>query len=121
MKKLMFFYIFKQFKALVEKESGLYIKCLRTDKGGEFTSNAFCDFCNLHGIKRQLTTAYTSLQTGVSERKNRTLKNVIRSMMTSRNVPKSFWLEVAKWEAYVINRSPLLSMKNMVYERHEVV
>ena len=53
------FDVFKQFKALVEKESDLYIKCLRTDKGGEFTSNIVCDFCSLHGIKRQLTTVYT--------------------------------------------------------------
>lgn len=39
--------------------------------------------------------------------------NVIRSMMTSRNVPKSFWTEATKWEAYVINKSPTLSVKNM--------
>ncbi|MCI19359.1 hypothetical protein A2U01_0040515, partial [Trifolium medium] len=48
----------------------------RTDRGGEFTSNAFNDFCSNNGIKRQLTTAYTPQQNGVSERKNRTLLNM---------------------------------------------
>ncbi|KAA0037754.1 copia-type polyprotein [Cucumis melo var. makuwa] len=35
--KLEVFDMFKRFKALVEKESGYYIKALRSDKGGEFT------------------------------------------------------------------------------------
>lgn len=52
------FVVFKKFKALVEKESGHHVKCLRTDRVGEFTSIAFTYFCNLHGVKRQLTTAY---------------------------------------------------------------
>ncbi|MCI09010.1 ubiquitin carboxyl-terminal hydrolase [Trifolium medium] len=50
------FEVFKRFKALVEKESSHQIKCLRTDRGGEFTSSLFNDFCSEHGIKRQLAT-----------------------------------------------------------------
>ncbi|GJZ69522.1 retrovirus-related pol polyprotein from transposon TNT 1-94, partial [Tanacetum coccineum] len=50
---------FKKFKALVEKEAGVEIKCLRTDRGGEFNSKEFKVFCENNGIKRQLTAAYT--------------------------------------------------------------
>jgi len=53
------FFYFKQFKAMVEKETLLHVKCLRTDRGGEFTSNDFNEFCSQQGIKRQLTTTYT--------------------------------------------------------------
>ena len=35
------------FQKLVEKEKGSSVKCLRTDRGGEFT-----DFCKENGIKR---------------------------------------------------------------------
>jgi hypothetical protein len=35
---------FKSFKALVENEIDLKIKCLRSDNGGEFTSNEFEEF-----------------------------------------------------------------------------
>lgn len=49
---------FHQFKTFVEKQTGLFIKCLGTDKRGEYNSNEFKEYCKEHGIKRQLTTAY---------------------------------------------------------------
>ena len=42
---------FKNFKALVEKESGLLIKVVRSDHEGEFTSNIFQKYCEDHGIR----------------------------------------------------------------------
>jgi transposase InsO family protein len=53
------FVTFKYFKKSVEKEMDAYIKCLRTDRRGEFTSQDFNDFCKENGIKRQLTATYT--------------------------------------------------------------
>ena len=50
---------FKCFKTMVEKETLLFVKCLRTNRGGEFNSNEFNEFCKQNAIKRQLTTAYT--------------------------------------------------------------
>ena len=38
---------FKRFKAAVEKETGLMLQCLRTDRGGEFNSNEFKEFCEV--------------------------------------------------------------------------
>jgi len=43
---------FKIFKAMVENQTGLKLKCLRFDRGGEFTSSEFIDFCEKHGIRR---------------------------------------------------------------------
>ncbi len=43
---------FKRIKELIENESDLKIKCLRSDKGGEFTSNEFRNYCSEQGIKR---------------------------------------------------------------------
>lgn len=111
------FYTFKQFKNNVEKECGLPIKCLRTDRGGEFTSSDFNDFCKENGIKRQLTTAYTPQQNGVAERKNRTVMNMVRSLLVEKNVPKNFWPEAVSWTFYLLNRSPTSSVKDMTPEQ----
>ena len=35
---------FKKFKELIENESDLKIKCLRSDNGGEFISNEFNNY-----------------------------------------------------------------------------
>lgn len=107
---------FKLFKNCVEKETGLDIKCLRTDRGGEFTSNEFNDFCKENGIKRQLTAAYTPQQNGVAERKNRTVMNMVRSLLSEKGVPKIFWPEAVNWSFYVLNRSPTSSVPDLTPE-----
>lgn len=107
---------FKNFKSCVEKETGAYIKCLRTDRGGEFTSHDFNSFCKEHGIKRQLTAAYTPQQNGVAERKNRTIMNMVRSMLSEKKIPKNFWPEAVNWTVHILNRSPTLAVQNMTPE-----
>lgn len=84
---------FKKLKKLVEKEAETPIKCLRSDRGGEFNSLNFKSFCEEEGIKRHLTTPYTPHQNGVAERKNRTVMNMVRCMLVAKKVPKSFWTE----------------------------
>lgn len=83
------FSTFKSYKNLVEKETRAFIRCLRTDRGGEFTSSEFNSFCKANGISRQLTTAYTPQQNGVAKRKNKTIMNMVRSMLSEKQVSKS--------------------------------
>lgn len=85
--------MFKDFKAYVEKQSGTSLKTLRTDRGGEYTSNAFREFCRNNGVKHQLTAAYSPQQNGVSERKNKTIVEMARSMLKGKHLPKVFWAE----------------------------
>ncbi|PKU59488.1 Retrovirus-related Pol polyprotein from transposon TNT 1-94 [Dendrobium catenatum] len=53
------FTMFKKFKASTEKESGFLIKSIRSDRGGEFTSKAFKEYCEEHGIRHQLTAPFS--------------------------------------------------------------
>jgi hypothetical protein len=46
---------FKIFKALIENQIGNRLKEVTSNKGGEFMSSDFKEFCDKHGIKREYT------------------------------------------------------------------
>lgn len=87
------FIAFRSFRALVEKETGCSIQIFHTNHRGEFPSQEFISFCESHGIRRQLTAAYTPQQNRECERKNRTIVNVVRSLLRKSHVPRVFWPE----------------------------
>jgi transposase InsO family protein len=65
------FHYFKIFKAEVERK----INHLHDDRGGEYISNEFSQFCDEHGIIYEVTPPYSPQSNGAAERKNRTLTN----------------------------------------------
>ena len=69
-----------------------------------------------NGISRQLTATYTPQQNGVVERKNRTIMNMVRSILSEKQVPKNFWQEAVKWTVHVLNKSPIVVVKDMTLE-----
>ena len=75
----------------VELQLGKKIKALRSDRGGEYLSPEFKDYLAECGIVQQLTSPYTPQQNGVSERRNRTLLDMVRSMFNLTTLPLSFW------------------------------
>ena len=50
---------FKEWKIMVERQTGKFVKKLRTNNGLEFHSNDFNLFCNFEGIRRHLTIRHT--------------------------------------------------------------
>jgi transposase InsO family protein len=56
-------------EAEVEHKLGM----LRTDRDGEFTAQAFMEYCAGKGVQRHLTTSYTPQLNGVVERWNQTV------------------------------------------------
>src|ERR1044072_1093146 len=103
---------FKVFKSLAENQSGRSIKILRTDGGGEFCSNEFNDFCAENGV----TAPYTPQHNGAAERRNRTILNMVRSMLKGKNLPLSFWGEAVMTATYILNRCPTQRLKSQVPE-----
>jgi hypothetical protein len=107
------FNVFKEFKAEVERYSGSLIKTLRTDRGGEYLSNEFEQYCKHVGIRHELTVRYTPQQNGVCERKNRTIVEMARCMLKEKNLPRKFWAEAVSCAVYILNRSPTKSLMNI--------
>jgi len=91
---------FKDFKAIVEKQNGYKIIIMRSDQGGEYTSNDFEAFCTQQGIKHQTTPAYTPQLNGVAERKNRMILDMARSLLKAKKLPKQYWVEAVSCGIY---------------------
>jgi hypothetical protein len=70
---------FKEFKLEVENQLGRSIKSLNNDRGGEY--EAFDQFCKEMGIRHIYTMPYKPQQNRIAERRNKTLMDMMRSMM----------------------------------------
>ncbi|KAL5842794.1 hypothetical protein ACOSQ3_013397 [Xanthoceras sorbifolium] len=63
----------KGFKLVFESDK-FKIKIIRSDRGREYESSSFSDFCTKHRIVYQTTAPYTPQENGVTERKTKLLK-----------------------------------------------
>ena len=107
---------FKQFQNEVQNQLGKTIKALRSDRGGEYLSQEFDDHLKSCGIVSQLTPPGTPQLNGVSERRNRTLLDMVRSMMSLADLPISFWGHALETAAFTLNRTPSKAVEKTPYE-----
>ena len=101
---------FQEYVNMMENFTGLKVKTLRTDNGGEYVSNDFSKYCASKGIVHQYSNPYTPEQNGVSERLNRTLLESAKSMIFHANMPINFWAEAVNTAVHLHNRSPTTSL-----------
>ena len=102
---------FKEFQNEVENHRNKKIKFLWSDRGGEYLSHEFGQHLSDRGIVSQLTPPGTPQRNGVSERRNRTLLDMVRSMMSLTNLPISFWSHALETAAHTLNRAPSKSVE----------
>ena len=81
---------FKVYKAEVENQLEKKIKRLRSDRGGEYFSNEFSEFCAVHGIIHERTPPYSPQSNGIAERKNRTLTYLVNAMLETAGLSKEW-------------------------------
>ncbi|GJU50673.1 retrotransposon protein, putative, ty1-copia subclass [Tanacetum coccineum] len=62
------------------------------------------------------TPPYTPQHNGVSERRNRTLLDMVRSMMSQTTLPKFFWDYALETAAYILNMVPTKKVEKTPYE-----
>ena len=82
---------FKVYKAEVENQLEKEIKRIRSDRGGEYFSNEFDSFCAEHDIIHERTPPYSPQSNGVAERKNRTLTDLVNTMLDTSGLSKAWW------------------------------
>ena len=92
---------FKEFQNEVENQHDRKIKFLRSDRGGEYLSHEFGTHLRNCGIVSQLTPPGTPQCNGVSERRNPTLLDMVRSMMSLTDLPLYFWGYALETAAFI--------------------
>ena len=91
--------VFKSYKVEVENQFGKKIKSVRSDHGGEYCGRydgsgehcprPFAKFLDECGIVPQYTMLGSPTMNGVAERRNKTLKDIVKSMISHSTLPDS--------------------------------
>ena len=76
----------------------------------------FAKFLQEHGIVAQYTMSGSPDQNGVAERRNQTLLDMVRSMLSSSKLPKFLWTEALKTAVYILNRVPTKAILKTPFE-----
>ena len=93
--------VLETFISEVERQLNRKVKVIRSDRGGEYygkTSEVgkipgpFKKLLESKGICEQYTMPGSPHQNGIAERRNRTLMEMVRSMVNDSSVPVSLWM-----------------------------
>ncbi|GJS63101.1 retrovirus-related pol polyprotein from transposon TNT 1-94 [Tanacetum coccineum] len=93
------------FLTLVQRGLHAQVTTVRTDKGTEFLNKTLHAYFAKEGIRHETSTARTPEQNGVVERRNRTLVEAARTMLSAAKVPLFFWAEAIATACFTQNRS----------------
>ncbi|KAK1614490.1 hypothetical protein QYE76_020007, partial [Lolium multiflorum] len=105
----------REFIIFAKKAQRMYeseIKAIRTDNGTEFKNYTMQEFVDDEGIKHEFSAPYTPQQNGVVERKNRTIIEMARTMLSEFNSPHNFWGEAISTAVHYSNRLFLRPLHN---------
>nr|GEY81672.1 integrase, catalytic region, zinc finger, CCHC-type, peptidase aspartic, catalytic [Tanacetum cinerariifolium] len=100
------------FLRLVQRGLQAQVRIVQTNKGTEFLNQNLHAYFAAEGIHHQTSIARTPEQNGVVERRNRTLVDAARTMLSAAKVPLFFWAEAIATTCFTQNRS-------LVIPRHE--
>jgi transposase InsO family protein len=97
------FATFKSFVKGIHNEFEITIKRVRSDNGSEFKNTKIDELYDKFRIRHQFSAKYTLQSNGLVERKNRTLIDMARSMLSEYNVSQCFWFKAINTACYYIN------------------
>ena len=98
---------FKTYKAWAERHTDRQLKCIRTDRGGEFLSNEQKEFMEESGIEHQTSMPDSPQQNGRAERFQQTILNKAESMRHQAGLSSGFWSYAVRTAIHVYNVTPI--------------
>ena len=101
---------FKEYLVEVEHELATQVKQLHDDKGSEYMSNDFIQYCEDKGISRQHTMKATPQQNPVLDRLNQMLAEGTMAMLNQAKLPIIFWGQAVLYLTHILNATPSSSL-----------
>jgi len=80
---------------------------LRTDGGGKYMGTEFQEWLRSRGMHHEITNANILQENGVAEHLNRTILEMMRTMMHKSDLPRNLWLFVVQYIQEILNRLPI--------------
>src|SRR5919202_809639 len=99
----------------IKKAEVLYkltVRQLRSDNGTEFKNVTLNSFCDEKSISQCYSAARTPQQNGVAERRNRTIIEAARSMISEANLKIKFW-------EYAVHTACFTQNRSLIVKRHQ--
>ncbi|GJR00481.1 retrovirus-related pol polyprotein from transposon TNT 1-94 [Tanacetum coccineum] len=104
--------VLNDFLTLVPRGLHAPVRTVQTDKGTTFLNKTLHEYFAKEGIRHETSTARTPKQNGITKRRNRTLVEVARTILSVAKVPLYFWAEAIAITCFTQNCS-------LVIPRHE--
>ncbi|GKA97979.1 retrovirus-related pol polyprotein from transposon TNT 1-94 [Tanacetum coccineum] len=101
--------VLKDFLTMIQRNLQAQVISVRTDRGTEFLNKTLHAYFKEEGIEHQTSTPRTPEQNGIVERRNHTLVEAARTMLSASKLPLSFWAEAVATACYTQNRSIIIS------------
>ncbi|GJT58136.1 retrovirus-related pol polyprotein from transposon TNT 1-94 [Tanacetum coccineum] len=92
----------------VENQNDIKVKQLRSNNGTEFINSILVNFCDEKWIYQKNSSPYTLEQNSVAKRKNKTLIEAARTMLSESIFSKQYWTEAIATACYTQNRSTIV-------------
>lgn len=106
----------REYVSFVHNKFGYKPKVLRCDGGGEYSSTGLLKFMKEAGITLQQTAPYSPQQNGTAERKNRSLLEMMRCLLSEAKIDSKYWGEAVSCANYLLNRLPAATISCTPYE-----
>ncbi|GJU12400.1 retrovirus-related pol polyprotein from transposon TNT 1-94 [Tanacetum coccineum] len=108
--------VLKDFLTMIQRNLQALVISVRTDRGTEFLNKTLNAFFKEEGIEHQTSTPRTPEQNGIVKRRNRTLVEAARTMLSASKLPLFFWAEAIATTCYTQNRSIIIpTYEKMAY------
>ncbi|KAK8923637.1 hypothetical protein KSP39_PZI019220 [Platanthera zijinensis] len=105
---------------LNENELNSTVVKIRSDHGTEFQSESMTKLCEDFGIFQEFSSPRTPQQNGIAERKNRTLIEAGRTLLSDTSLPEYFWAEAA-YRVYNLTTQVVEESVHVVFDETRLI